>query len=104
MIKSGQIRGRIFIDDNDNGKLDRGDQVLEGVTIMLLPGDIQTVSTAFGQYAFAELSPGGYQFKVIDDNLIAQWSMRVAGDADQVIVDTEDKWLQKIDIPVKRRQ
>jgi hypothetical protein len=104
MIKSGQIRGRIFIDDNDNGKLDKGEQGLEGVTIMLIPGDLQTVSSAFGQYAFDELSPGGYQFKVVDDDLVAQWSMRVAVDTDQVIVDTEDKWLQKIDIPVKKKE
>ena len=104
MIKSGQIRGRIFIDANDNGKLDKGEQGLEGVTIELSPGDITTVSSAFGQYAFDELSPGGYQFKIIDSELIEQRSMRFADDTDTVIVDTEDKWLHKIDIPVKRQQ
>lgn len=104
MIKSGQIRGRVFIDDNDNGKLDRGEQGLEGVTIKLNPGDLTTVSSAFGQYAFDELSPGGYKFKIIDSDLVEQWSIRVAVDADRVIVDTEDKSLRKIDLPVKKKE
>ena len=104
MIQSGQIRGRIFIDNNDNGKLDRGEQGVEGVTIKLTPGDIITVSSAFGQFAFDELSPGGYKFKLTDNDYILQWPASVMIDDDRVVINTPDNLLQKIDIPVKKRQ
>jgi hypothetical protein len=103
MMQSGQIRGRVFIDDNDNGKLDKGEHGVEGLTIQLLPSDITTVSSAFGQYAFDELSPGGYKFKLLDPDYIEQWSIRLTVDDDEVIVNTAEKLLQKVDIPVKKR-
>ncbi len=102
MMQSGQIRGRIFIDDNGNGKLDRGEQGVEGVTLTLLPGDITTVSSAFGQYAFDELKPGDYALKTTDQDLIEQWSTGMIIDNQKVTINTEDKLLNKIDIPVKK--
>ncbi|MEE9413595.1 MAG: SdrD B-like domain-containing protein, partial [Methylococcales bacterium] len=103
MIKSGQIRGRVFVDSNDNGKLDKGEEGLEGVTIQLSPGELTTVSSAFGQYAFDELSPGEYQVKIVDSGLV-QRSITTTKGSDKVIVDTVDKSLLKVDIPVKSSQ
>lgn len=104
MMQSGQIRGRIFIDDNDNGKLDRGEQGVEGVSLKLMPGNITTVSSAFGQYAFDELKPDDYTFKLKSQYFIEQWLIKMTIDNEKVTINSADKLLQKIDIPVKRAE
>ena len=100
MIKSGQISGRIFLDANGNGLLDRGEKGLEGVSITLSPGDLTTVSSMFGQYAFDELLPGSYHFKMVDIDDGEIFSNKTVG-SDNIVIDTDSNWLQKVNIPVK---
>ncbi|MEM6535532.1 MAG: SdrD B-like domain-containing protein [Pseudomonadota bacterium] len=65
IILSGQVRGAIFVDDNENGQPDRGERRLEGHWIKLFPeegGALASVQSAsFGQYSFENLAPGQYQ-------------------------------------------
>ena len=67
LILSGQVRGTIFIDDNANGKTDRGEKRLEGQWVTLSPkdgGETLTIhSASFGQYGFESVSPGEYRLK-----------------------------------------
>ena len=67
LILSGQVRGAIFIDDNANGKADRGEKRLEGQWVSLEPktgGKTLTIhSASFGQYGFENVDPGTYILK-----------------------------------------
>ncbi len=67
LILSGQVRGAIFIDDNANGEVDRGEKRLEGQWVSLIPkegGETLTIhSASFGQYGFESVDPGTYTLK-----------------------------------------
>ncbi len=69
VIASGQIRGAVYVDGNENGELDVGEQRLEGQWVKLIPdaegeepGSIQSVG--FGQYSFESVMPGTYKLHV----------------------------------------
>ncbi len=66
-ISAGQVAGRVWADDNNNGVVDSGEAGLAGVTLTLTgTNDLgqpvsQTVTTGpDGSYAFAGLRPGTY--------------------------------------------
>ena len=67
LILSGQVRGSIFIDDNANGEVDRGEKRLEGQWVSLVPkdgGETHNIhSASFGQYGFESVDPGTYTLR-----------------------------------------
>ena len=67
LILSGQVRGAIFIDDNANGEVDRGEERLEGQWVSLVPTDggevLNIHSASFGQYGFESVDPGTYSLR-----------------------------------------
>ena len=58
----GQVRGNMFIDENDNGVLDSGEQVVSK-SILSLNG-IKAISGSSGDFAFPPVEPGNYQLKI----------------------------------------
>ena len=68
VIASGQVRGALFVDENANGQLDRGERRLEGEWVHLVPqdgGESASILTAsFGQFGFEQLAPGQYTLRV----------------------------------------
>ena len=64
LILSGQVRGTIFVDENANGEVDRGEKRMEGQWIKLISaetGEVATIhSASFGQYGFENVAPGTY--------------------------------------------
>ena len=64
LVLSGQVRGTIFVDDNANGRADRGEKRVEGQWVKLTSeesGEVQTIhSASFGQYGFENVTPGAY--------------------------------------------
>ncbi len=69
VIASGQVRGAVYVDGNENGELDAGEQRLEGQWVKLIPEaddeephSIQSVG--FGQYSFESVMPGAYTLRV----------------------------------------
>ena len=69
VMASGQVRGAVFLDENENEQLDTGEQRLEGQWIKLVAAnkeieDVSLQSAAFGQYGFESLSPGDYVLQV----------------------------------------
>lgn len=68
VIASGQVRGAVYVDGNENGELDVGEQRLEGQWVKLIPengeepSSIQSVG--FGQYSFESVMPGAYTLQV----------------------------------------
>ena len=77
------ISGMKFCDDNANGVLDDGEEGLNGWRIRLL-GDTTaiTVTTAGGQYSFANLGPGTY---TVSEALRRGW-VQTAGSGGYTIV------------------
>jgi hypothetical protein len=63
VVQRGQVRGFVFVDENDNGTYDRGELRPEGKALTLIAGDFkQTVrTTSFGQYAFDDLPADDYE-------------------------------------------
>ncbi|MCH9697227.1 MAG: MSCRAMM family adhesin SdrC [Gammaproteobacteria bacterium] len=98
MIQSGQIRGRLFIDSNHNGVLDKGEKGLEGVRLLLNPGGLHTITSAFGQFAFDELETGEYQIQLDEDNH-QHWTISTPDDVLTTKLLTDQR-LHKINIPV----
>ena len=68
LILSGQIRGTVFIDENENGSVDPGERRLEGHWVKLFleeGGETRSIQTAsFGQYGFENVAPGRYRILV----------------------------------------
>ena len=69
LILSGQVRGTIFIDENANGSVDRGEKRLEGQWVKLISeetGKVHTIhSASFGQYGFENIDPGSYRLETL---------------------------------------
>ena len=56
----GTIRGFKYLDLNENGLMDEGEEGLDGVTIKLNGGAYTTVTADGGQFLFENLKPGTY--------------------------------------------
>lgn len=64
----GQITGFAYIDDNKDGEFTRGEERIEGATLVLKNKNENesrtTYTSTFGQYAFDDLPPGTYTVSV----------------------------------------
>ncbi len=61
----GNIGGIVFIDVNNNGQFDEGDEGLpEALLVLSGPGSYETESDDDGNYDFTDLAPGGYMLTV----------------------------------------
>jgi len=80
IVQRGQIRGFAFIDNNNNGTHDAGEERIEGAKLRLTSidgenlagGEVEefTHTTSFGQYAFDDLAAGEYQVEVIPSKAV----------------------------------
>jgi hypothetical protein len=62
-LGTGEIRGRVFLDENRNGRYDLNETVLKNIVVML-DGRFQTETDINGQYTFWPVS-GGQHFVII---------------------------------------
>lgn len=68
-VNSGQIRGSIFADDNQNGSYDPGEHVASSATLFkLTDGKWTSVGAAYtvvnGEFIFQNLPPGSYRVQL----------------------------------------
>ena len=65
----GQIRGSVFVDADESGSFDRGEERPEGITVKLFDQSGETVgvtaSTSFGQFAFDALPLDVYTLQTV---------------------------------------
>lgn len=62
-IVPAKIGDQVWLDENQNGLIDGGEQFIPGVTIRLISGGevaYETTSDAFGYYLFGQVYPGTY--------------------------------------------
>lgn len=62
----GQITGFAYVDENQDGEFTRGEERVEGASLVLesKDKDHSTYTSTFGQYAFDDLAPGKYTVSV----------------------------------------
>ena len=68
-IRPASLKGTVWVDSNNDGVLDSGEDRIEGVVIQLFDKDgnvvSETVTDANGEYCFENLTPGDYLIKEI---------------------------------------
>ncbi|WP_418153000.1 collagen binding domain-containing protein [Litorimonas sp. RW-G-Af-16] len=71
IVQRGQIRGFTFVDENDNGEFDKGEERVEGAKLKLVSTDgtekATVYSSSFGQYAFDDLPSGEYEIVTLSN-------------------------------------
>ena len=65
----GGIKGRVYVDENNNGKFDGEDYGLSGVTLILQPSNSASVTNGGGMFRITNV-PTGQQTLTIDPNSI----------------------------------
>lgn len=71
-IRSGQVRGRVFLDQDGDSRYGRGERDLEGVRLLVEPGGLEVYTASFGQFGLEELMPGRYEIRVDPEYLPAE--------------------------------
>lgn len=73
-LGGGRIEGVVYLDTNGNGRLDPGEAMASGVTVVL--DGLYTVRTdAQGHYDFGFVVSGEHRLQVLPDNIPLPWSL-----------------------------
>ena len=104
IVQRGQILGFTYIDENDDGKFNKGEERVEGTTLTLKSTDegdeqARVYSTSFGQFAFGDLPAGTYEIATIDNPKAGVF----AGEPVTVDLAEAENLMLRINLPVRRR-
>lgn len=89
IVASGQIRGTLFVDDNEDGETTPGEHRVEGMYLTLKRVDedadeeddtFSALSASFGQFSFENLAPGRYELSVNFKGIVYSRSVELAED------------------------
>ncbi len=69
LVKGASVSARVFIDENQDGQFQDTEEPLEGVAVVLLPGDQFRRTNAEGLVRFEPLLPGVYTIHVHREDL-----------------------------------
>ncbi len=94
---SGSISGVIYLDANDNGRMDAGETGAPNV-VVLLDGRFAARTDSEGRFLFPSVAVAGHFLTVIPDNLPLPWT--VPGDRIDVRVAVRDD--TRVEIPARR--
>ncbi len=75
---SGRLGGVIYLDTNENGRLDAGETVVANVTV-ILDGRFSVRTDSNGRYDFPAVASGHHVITVQGDNLPLPWAMSSSG-------------------------
>ena len=68
LARTGRIAGRLFMDANNNGKLDDGESPLSDIRIVT-GSDRDTLTDADGYFTIADLAPGEHELLIDEKTL-----------------------------------
>jgi hypothetical protein len=71
---AGRIQGVLFLDDNDNGRLDASEAGAANV-VVLLNGRFAVRTDASGRFEFPSVVAGNHSLSVVSDNLPLAWTV-----------------------------
>jgi hypothetical protein len=86
---SGELSGTVYLDANNNGRLDAGESGAANVTVVL-DGRFSVQTDANGRFDFAAVASGHHVLSVVADNLPLPWALPGGGRV-EVIVATRDR-------------
>jgi hypothetical protein len=86
---SGELKGVVYLDANDNGQPDAGEAGAPNITVVL-DGRFSVQTDANGRFDFPVVVTGHHVVQVISDNLPLPWSL-IAGGRVEVEVRTRDR-------------
>ncbi|MGB4810873.1 MAG: SdrD B-like domain-containing protein [Methylophilaceae bacterium] len=95
---AGSIAGYVFLDANDNGISDAGEEPAKNITI-LLDGKFSTQTNALGRFEFPLVAAGNHKLTVIADNLPLPWQVSNAG---QKTIQVNTRETNYVNIPASR--
>jgi pSer/pThr/pTyr-binding forkhead associated (FHA) protein len=72
------LSGIIYLDANENGRLDAGETVVANVTV-ILDGRFSVRTDSNGRYDFPAVASGHHVITVQSDNLPLPWTMTSSG-------------------------
>ncbi len=105
LVRTGRLRGRVWLDVNENGKFDEGEKPLADVRVVTASGR-DTLTDADGYYVIGDLAPGEHVI-LIDEKTLPEKTRSAAGSLSMQVFpgrETSDVSLAVIYIPadVKR--
>ncbi len=95
---SGIVAGVLFLDANDNGRLDAGEGGAANVTI-LLDGRFTVRTDAQGRFEFPSVAVGKHVVTIVPDNLPLPWAAPAEGRLD---VEVGVRERTRTEIPIRR--
>ena len=81
---SGRISGVIYLDENDDGKMNAGERGVANV-LVLLDGRFSTRTDGTGHFEFPQVASGPRVISVIQDNLPLPWKVQNDGRKEIVV-------------------
>ncbi len=104
IVQRGQIRGFTYVDENGDGEYNKGEERVEGATLVLKAKeeefeDAKAYSSSFGQFAFDDLPAGEYEVSSVTNEkagIFADESITIN------LADAKDM-MMRISLPVRRR-
>ena len=69
LIKASSIRGRLFIDANNDRIFQAEEEPLDDITVLLLPDEKSSHTDSEGNFRFDYLIPGNYTIKIYSETL-----------------------------------
>lgn len=95
---SGRVTGVLYLDANDNGRMDAGEAGASNV-VVLLDGRFAARTDSEGRYDFPTVAAGDHFLTVVPDNLPLPWT--VPPDSN-VPVRVEARDVARVEIPARR--
>ncbi|MFO1311756.1 MAG: hypothetical protein U1F41_06765 [Burkholderiales bacterium] len=95
---SGALAGIVFLDANDNGRLDAGEGFAPNV-VVLLDGRFSTRTDSQGRFDFPFVSAGVHSITVVSDNMPLQWTLPNEG---RIEVEVRTRDTTEVRIPAQR--
>jgi hypothetical protein len=95
---AGSVAGVLYLDENDNGRLDAGENGAPNVTV-LLDGRFAARTNADGRFEFPAVAAGNHYLSVVPDNLPLPWVAPTQGRID-IKVSVRDQ--TRVELPARR--
>lgn len=73
-VGSGSVHGFLFLDENDNGRMDAGERGAPNV-VVLLNGRFPARTNAEGRFEFPSVVAGEHEIRVVPDNVPLPWTV-----------------------------
>ena len=69
VVQGVVLHGRVFIDDNGDGLFQLTEEPVEGIAVILTPGEQFSRTNADGEFRFDALLPGTYTVRIYEEDL-----------------------------------